>query len=102
MENSERQPSKPSHIGELLGGLLDDLQVAKKNRVTTPEQELALEIATFFDEQKKIGMWMKIVKKHGHNLVRREWKGLSDYPKPYTGKLLVWKLKQHGTKRTEL
>lgn len=65
----------------------------KQGKIYTADHELAKELCDYFKE-KKFGMWLGVIKRFGRQNVFLMWKNLSDYPKPFTGRLLMFQLKK--------
>lgn len=99
MEPDEREPRAIVPMADLLKGIVPEKPI-KTTKIHSKDHDLARQLCKFFNE-KKFGMWLGVIKKYGFDNVYREWKGLSDYQREYTGKLLMWKLKQnYGGKTT--
>ena len=66
----------------------------KKKGIHTPAHELAVELATFYSEPKKVGFWLGVIKRFGIEGVRVQWKGMADSRAPNSAGLLLFMLKK--------
>lgn len=73
----------------------------KENRIHSARHDLADQLCKHFKEPKKFAFWLGVIRRYGQDNVYRTWRGLSDYTKPFTPGLLLWKLKDDKQKRSQ-
>lgn len=85
-------------IGDLMK--MPEIPRKKENRIHSERHDLADQLCKHFKEPKKFAFWLGVIRRYGKDEVYRQWRGLSDYTKPFTPGLLLWKLKDAKQKRT--
>lgn len=99
MENEQDFVQTDVNVNSLnIGGLIQKKWTPPKKEkikgVYTPAQELAVEMASYYNEPKRVGFWLGIIKSYGIDTVRVQWKGMADSRDPKGVGLLLFMLKK--------
>lgn len=99
MENEQDFVQTDVNVTKLsIGGLMQKKWIPPKKKkikgVYTPAQELAVELANYYGEPKRVGFWLGIIKRYGIETVRVQWKGMADSRDPKGVGLLLFMLKK--------
>lgn len=83
----------PKLMGDMLKNRLQKKPLEKKVvRIHTEAHDLAEQISKAFNEPKKFGMWLGIIKKHGVRKVYQAWAEVRQSKSTRPVLLLMWKL----------
>ena len=86
-------------IGDFLKGFNITGPEEKTKGEHTPTHTLAIELSKFYNEPKKVGFWLGIIKRFGYQPVLLKWKSMIDSTAPRSPGLMIFYLKRDRDQR---